>query len=130
MALLNLSPALIWAAARATNGRRVDLGVVGSAPTAWVISYLVPAIQDTPRAQLALTEAVTGNPDVIVGGIYLRSNASTNLGVVTVGQTDITHALGANASALFSRTMKPAASAGAGPSKTARAKAARMARRG
>ncbi|CAN5245477.1 GGDEF domain-containing protein [soil metagenome] len=54
MALLNLSPALIWAAARATNGRRVDLGIVGSGLAVWVVAYVVPAIQDTPRAQLSL----------------------------------------------------------------------------
>ena len=58
MTLLNLSPALIWAAARATNDRRVDLGVVGSGPTVWLLAYLIPAIHDTPRAQLALNFAI------------------------------------------------------------------------
>lgn len=74
------------------------------------VDMFVNTLDNLPRARLALTEAVTGHPDVIVGGVYLRSNSTTNLGVVTVGQTDITHAIGANASSVFlARLTQPVA---------------------
>jgi diguanylate cyclase (GGDEF)-like protein len=52
--LLNLSPALIWASARACNDHRVDLGVVGSGCAIWLVAFTFPAFRETPAAQLSL----------------------------------------------------------------------------
>ena len=56
--ILNISPALIWAAARATNHRRVDYAVVGSGAAFWLIAYAMPGIRDAPQVQTGLNLAV------------------------------------------------------------------------
>ena len=65
------------------------------------VDMFVSTVTDLPRARIALSEVGGSAPDVIVGGIYLRSNSATNTGVVTVGQTDISHGLGGNAAGIF-----------------------------
>ena len=47
--LLNISPALVWASARACNGHRVDLGVVGAGAGVWLVAFTIPAVRDTRR---------------------------------------------------------------------------------
>ena len=56
--LLNISPALIWAAARATNRRRVDYAVVGSGAVFWLVAYSMPVVRDIPGAQTGLNLAI------------------------------------------------------------------------
>jgi diguanylate cyclase (GGDEF)-like protein len=52
--LLNVSPALIWASARAVNNRRVDLAIVGSGAVFWLVAYAMPLVREEPRIQVAL----------------------------------------------------------------------------
>lgn len=52
--LLNVSPALIWASARACNGLRVDLGVVGSGAGVWLVAYTIPVVRETPDVYVTL----------------------------------------------------------------------------
>ncbi len=56
--LLNLSPALIWASARACNGHRVDLGVVGSGAGIWLVAYTIPAVRETAEVYVSLNLAI------------------------------------------------------------------------
>jgi diguanylate cyclase (GGDEF)-like protein len=56
--LLNLSPALIWASARATNGRSVNYTVVGSGAAFWLVAYAMPVVRDVPQAQIGLNLVV------------------------------------------------------------------------
>lgn len=52
--LLNLSPALIWASARAVNRRPVNLLVVGSAPAIWLIAMIAPAFRQSATLEIGL----------------------------------------------------------------------------
>jgi diguanylate cyclase (GGDEF)-like protein len=52
--LLNVSPALIWAAARAVNRRRVDIAFVGAGAVAWLMAFAMPNFREEPRFQVAL----------------------------------------------------------------------------
>jgi diguanylate cyclase (GGDEF)-like protein len=54
IALLNLSPALIWAAARAVNRHRVEPAFVGAGAIVWLIAFAMPAFREEPRFQVAL----------------------------------------------------------------------------
>ncbi len=45
--LLNISPALVWASARACNGRSVDIGVVGSGVGVWLAAFMIPAVRES-----------------------------------------------------------------------------------
>ncbi len=56
--LLNISPALIWAAARAVSRRRVDLAVVGSGAVLWLLAFAMPVFRENPGAQLSLNLAI------------------------------------------------------------------------
>lgn len=56
--LLNVSPALIWASARATAGKRVDYAVVGSGAVLWLIAYAMPVVQAAPGIQTGLNLAI------------------------------------------------------------------------
>jgi diguanylate cyclase (GGDEF)-like protein len=56
--LLNISPALIWASARATNGRRIDYGIVGSGAALWLIAFAMPLFRDSTDAQTGLNLAI------------------------------------------------------------------------
>jgi diguanylate cyclase (GGDEF)-like protein len=56
--LLNLSPALVWASARACNGQKVDMGVVGSGVGVWLVAFTVPAVRDTVDVYIALNLAI------------------------------------------------------------------------
>jgi diguanylate cyclase (GGDEF)-like protein len=56
--LLNVSPALIWAAARACNGFKVDLGVVGSGAAIWLAAYTIPAVRETAEVYVTLNLAI------------------------------------------------------------------------
>ncbi len=52
--LLNISPALVWASARACNGRKVDAGVVGSGAGIWLAAFMIPAVRDSVDAYVTL----------------------------------------------------------------------------
>ena len=56
--LLNLSPALVWASARACNGKRVDLGVVGSGVGVWLVAFLVPAVRASVDVYVTLNLSI------------------------------------------------------------------------
>ena len=56
--LLNLSPALIWASARAVNRRRVDLTLIASGAIVWLIAYAMPAFRADTNAQVSLNLAI------------------------------------------------------------------------
>jgi diguanylate cyclase (GGDEF)-like protein len=56
--LLNISPALIWAAARATNHRHVDYAIVGSGAVLWLVAYAMPVFRAVPGAQTGLNLAI------------------------------------------------------------------------
>ncbi len=58
LTLLNISPALVWASARACNNSRVDLGVVGAGAAIWLLFYTLPAFRQTPDAELTLNLAI------------------------------------------------------------------------
>jgi len=58
VSLLNISPALIWASARAVNKRRIDIAIVGAGAVAWLVAYAMPIFRDTPRAQVGLNLAI------------------------------------------------------------------------
>jgi diguanylate cyclase (GGDEF)-like protein len=67
ISLLNLSPALIWASARAVNNRRVDLAVVGSGAVLWLIAYAMPIVREETRIQVAL--------NLLIAAFYLGAAA-------------------------------------------------------
>lgn len=56
--LLNIGPALIWAAARATNHRRIDYAVVGSGAILWLIAYAMPGVRENTGVQTGLNMAI------------------------------------------------------------------------
>ena len=56
--LLNISPALIWASARAVNGRRVDFAIVGAGAVLWLVAYAMPIVREQSRIQAALNLAI------------------------------------------------------------------------
>lgn len=56
--LLNISPGLIWASARATNGRNADYALACAGAGLWLIAYAMPVIQQTPKIQTGLNFAV------------------------------------------------------------------------
>ena len=56
--LLNISPALIWASARAVNRRHVDFAAVGSGAVLWLVAFAMPVFRETPGAQIALNLAI------------------------------------------------------------------------
>jgi diguanylate cyclase (GGDEF)-like protein len=45
--LLNLSPALVWASARACNGHRVKIGVVSAGAGVWLAGFAIPVVRET-----------------------------------------------------------------------------------
>jgi len=65
--LLNISPALIWASARATNGRNVNYAVVGGGAVMWLVAYAMPVIREAPEAQTGL--------NLVVVSVYLFAAA-------------------------------------------------------
>ncbi|HVY20246.1 MAG TPA: GGDEF domain-containing protein [Bauldia sp.] len=65
--LLNLSPALIWASARAVNNRRVDLAVVGTGAVLWLVAYAMPIVREETRIQVAL--------NLLIAAFYLGAAA-------------------------------------------------------
>ena len=70
--LLNLSPALIWASARACNGYRVDLGVVGSGAAIWLVAYTIPAVRETAEVYVALNLAIAATFLFAAAGEFWR----------------------------------------------------------
>ena len=52
--LLNLSPALIWASARAVNRRHIDFALVGAGAILWLIAYATPVFRASPGMQVGL----------------------------------------------------------------------------
>lgn len=56
--LLNLSPALIWASARAVSRKRIDLTFVGAGAVFWLLAFAMPPVRQSPQTQVALNMAV------------------------------------------------------------------------
>jgi diguanylate cyclase (GGDEF)-like protein len=56
--LLNISPALIWAAARSCNNQKPNLVVVGAGAVVWLAAFAVPGIRLSAPAQMSLNLAV------------------------------------------------------------------------
>ncbi len=56
--LLNISPALIWASARAVNRRRIDFSIVCSGAVLWLIAFAMPAFRESEGAQIGLNLAI------------------------------------------------------------------------
>ena len=52
--LLNVSPALIWASARAVNRRHVDFALVGSGAVLWLVAFAMPVFHSNINAQVGL----------------------------------------------------------------------------
>jgi diguanylate cyclase (GGDEF)-like protein len=49
--LLNISPALIWAAARSCNNRDANWGIVGAGALLWILAFISPGFRASPDAQ-------------------------------------------------------------------------------
>jgi diguanylate cyclase (GGDEF)-like protein len=58
ISLLNISPALIWASARAVNGRHIEFVVVGAGAILWLVAYAMPIFRESPSAQVSLNLAI------------------------------------------------------------------------
>jgi diguanylate cyclase (GGDEF)-like protein len=56
--LLNVSPALIWAAARATNGRRIEVALIGVGAAFWLVAYAMPGIRESAGILTGLNLAI------------------------------------------------------------------------
>ena len=56
--LLNMSPGLVWASARACNGRKVDLGVICSGAAIWLVACTIPAVRETSEVYVSLNLAI------------------------------------------------------------------------
>jgi diguanylate cyclase (GGDEF)-like protein len=56
--LLNLSPALIWAAASACNGHRPHVSGIAAGAVVWLVAFSLPMIRQQPATQVALNLAV------------------------------------------------------------------------
>jgi diguanylate cyclase (GGDEF)-like protein len=56
--LLNVSPALIWAAASACNGRPPHVSGIAAGAVVWLVAFSLPAIRQQPAIQVALNTAV------------------------------------------------------------------------
>jgi diguanylate cyclase (GGDEF)-like protein len=55
---LNISPALIWAAARSCNNLQPNSAVIAAGAAVWLLAFLVPIIRLSAPAQIALNLAV------------------------------------------------------------------------
>lgn len=58
--LLNLSPALIWASARAVNGRHVSYLAVAAAPAIWLLALVLPAFRASALDQIGVNLSLSG----------------------------------------------------------------------
>lgn len=56
--LLNFSPALIWASARAVGRRRIEPTFIGAGALLWLLAFAMPAFRDEPTMQLALNMSI------------------------------------------------------------------------
>ena len=56
--LLNISPALIWAAASACNGRKPHVSGIAAGAVVWLLAFSLPVIREQPAAQVTLNLAV------------------------------------------------------------------------
>jgi diguanylate cyclase (GGDEF)-like protein len=56
--LLNLNPALIWASARACNGRHVNIAIVTAGALFWLIAFSLPIFRASSAAQLTLNLSI------------------------------------------------------------------------
>lgn len=55
---LNISPALIWGAARACNGRKPPIASVAAGAIVWLLAFAMPIIRQSPETQMALNLGV------------------------------------------------------------------------
>jgi diguanylate cyclase (GGDEF)-like protein len=56
--LLNISPALIWAAARSVNRRHVDISIVASGAVFWLLAFAMPSFRASIGAQIGTNLAI------------------------------------------------------------------------
>jgi diguanylate cyclase (GGDEF)-like protein len=56
--LLNVSPALIWAAARSSNGRKPHFTGVAAGAVIWLLAFAMPIIRHSPQTQMTLNLVV------------------------------------------------------------------------
>jgi diguanylate cyclase (GGDEF)-like protein len=56
--LLNISPGLIWGAARSSNGRRPHFSGVVAGGAVWLFAFFMPLIRQSPSTQMTLNLAV------------------------------------------------------------------------
>ena len=56
--LLNVSPGLIWGAARASNRRRASVAVACGGGVLWLVAYAMPLVRNLPDSQLSLNLAI------------------------------------------------------------------------
>lgn len=55
---LNVSPALIWASARSSNGREPHFSGVMAGGLVWLFAFAMPVIRNSPQTQMTLNLAV------------------------------------------------------------------------
>jgi diguanylate cyclase (GGDEF)-like protein len=55
---LNVSPALIWASARSSNGREPHISGVIAGGLVWLFAFALPIIRNSPQTQMTLNLAV------------------------------------------------------------------------
>src|ERR1700675_2922758 len=55
---LNISPALIWASARSSNGREPHISGVIAGGLVWLFAFAVPIVRNSPQTQMTLNLAV------------------------------------------------------------------------
>ncbi len=56
--LLNLNPAMVWAAANACNGRKPHFSGIIAGAVVWLLAFAMPIIRESPTTQVALNLAV------------------------------------------------------------------------
>lgn len=56
--LLNVSPALIWASARAVGRRRIEPTFLGAGALLWLLAFAMPSFREAPGLQLGLNMSI------------------------------------------------------------------------
>jgi diguanylate cyclase (GGDEF)-like protein len=75
MTLLNISPALIWAAARSCNNRSVNWGIVLAGAVLWFLAFLSPGFRATPDAQTFFNLSIVSLYLFAAGAEFWRGRA-------------------------------------------------------
>lgn len=75
VSLLNLSPALIWAAARSANSQTADRGVIGAGVALWLVALLLPHVRGSYEAQAFVNLAVVAAYLCAAAGEFWKGRA-------------------------------------------------------